>query len=139
MLDEIGEQISLRQFDISDRDRDRVSAMVQVMPWDTVGFNFTASVGQDTRPDAVFGLQDNDMRVRSRLAWIVAPRESFSAGASYAFENYSTLQRSRQANPGAQFNDPARDWQTDMDENVHTWSFSMNSQADVAHDCRCHV
>ena len=31
-------------------------------------------------------------------------------------------------NPGAQFNDPTRDWQTDMDENVHTWSLSANAQ-----------
>ena len=127
VLDEIGEQISLRQFDISDRNRDRVSAILQLMPWDAVGFNVTASVGQDTRPDAVFGLQDNDMRVLT-VGVDLAPRDSLTAGVSYAFENYSTLQRSRQANPGAQFNDPTRDWQTDMDENVHTWSFSLNSQ-----------
>ena len=127
VLDEIGEQISLRQFDISDRDRDRVSAIVQLTPWNAVGFNFTTSIGQETRPDAVFGLQENDMRAIT-FGVDLAPRDSFSAGASYAFENYSTLQRSRQANPGVQFNDPTRDWQTDMDENVHTWSFSVNSQ-----------
>ena len=127
VLDEIGEQISLRQFDISDRDRDRLSAMVQVMPWDVVGFNFTASVGQDRRPDAIFGLQENDMRAIT-FGVDLAPRDSFNVGGSYAFENYSTLQQARQANPGAQFNDPTRDWQTDMDENVHTWSFSMNSR-----------
>jgi MtrB/PioB family decaheme-associated outer membrane protein len=127
VLDEIGEQISLRQFDISDRDRDRVSAIVQLTPWNAVGFNVTVSTGQETRPDAVFGLQENDMRALT-FGVDLAPRDSFSAGASYAFENYSTLQRSRQANPGVQFNDPTRDWQTDMDENVHTWSFSVNSQ-----------
>ena len=129
VLDDIGEQVSLRQFDISDRNRDRVSAMIQVLPWDAVGFNLTASVGQDTRPDAVFGLQNNDLRSIT-FGVDVAPRETLAFGASYAFENYSTLQRSRQANPGAQFNDPTRDWQTDMDERVHTWS--MSAQAQVA-------
>jgi MtrB/PioB family decaheme-associated outer membrane protein len=127
VLDDIGEQLSLRQFDISDRDRDRVSAIVQVTPWDALAFNFTTSIGQDNRPDAVFGLQDNDMRAVT-FGVDVAPRDSFDFGVSYAFENYSTLQRSRQANPGAQFDDPTRDWQTDMDENVHTWSFSANSR-----------
>lgn len=127
VLDEIGEQISLRQFDISDRDRDRVSLMVQVMPWDMVAFNVTASVGEENRPDAVFGLQDNDLRAVT-FGVDVAPRESLGIGAAYSFENYSTLQRSRQANPGVQFDDPTRDWQTDMDEDVHTWSLSLNSQ-----------
>ena len=127
VLDDIGEQISLRQFDISDRNRDRVSAMVQVMPWDAVGVNVTASVGRDSRPDAVFGLQDNDLRSIT-FGVDLAPRDTVAFGASYAFENYSTLQRSRQANPGAQFNDPTRDWQTDMNEDVHTWSLSANAQ-----------
>jgi hypothetical protein len=72
-------------------------------------------------------LQDNDMRSVT-FGVDVSPRESFGAGVSYAFENYSTLQRSRQANPGAQFNDPTRDWSTDMNENVHTWSFSANAR-----------
>jgi MtrB/PioB family decaheme-associated outer membrane protein len=129
VLDDIGEQISLRQFDISDRNRDRVSAVVQVLPWDAVGFNFTASVGQDERPDAVFGLQDNDLRSMT-FGVDLAPRDTVAFGAAYAFENYSTRQRSRQANPGAQFDDPTRDWQTDMDEDVHTWS--LNATAQVA-------
>jgi hypothetical protein len=127
VLDDIGEQVSLRQFDISDRDRDRLSAIVQVMPWQSVGFNFTASVGQDHRPDTEFGLQDNDMHSIT-IGVDVSPRESFSWGASYAFENYSTLQRSRQANPGPQFDDPTRDWATDMNENVQTWSFNATSR-----------
>lgn len=129
VLDDIGEQISLRQFDISDRNRDRVSAIVQVLPWDAVGVNVTASVGQDERPDAVFGLQDNDLRSIT-VGVDLAPRDTVAFGAAYAFENYSTRQRSRQANPGAQFDDPTRDWQTDMDEDVHTWS--LNATAQVA-------
>ena len=127
VLDDIGEQVSLRQFDISNRNRERVSAMVQVMPWDAVGFNVTISNGTDTRPDAQFGLQDNDMRSIT-VGVDMAPRDAVTLGASYAFENYSTLQRSRQANPGAQFNDPTRDWQTDVNEDVHTWTLTANTR-----------
>src|SRR5688572_2428841 len=127
VLDDIGEQVSLRQFDISDRDRDRVSAIVQVMPWDTVGFNFTTSVAQDNRPDAAFGLQDNDMHSVT-FGVDVSPRETLTLGASYAFEHYGTYQKSRQANPGVQFEDPTRDWWTDMDEDVHTWGFTANAR-----------
>ncbi len=127
VLDDIGEQTSLRQFDISDRNRDRVSAIVQVMPWDAVGVTVTASAGRDNRPDAEFGLQDNDMRSLG-LSVDLAPRESLTLSGSYVFEHYRTLQRSRQANPGPQFDDPTRDWQTDMDENVHTVTLTATSR-----------
>ena len=124
---EIGEQISLRQFDISDRTRHRVSGIVQWVPVDAVGLNATLSVGQEQRPGTVFGLVDNDLRAIT-VGADVTPREGVVFGAAYAFENYSTLQRSRQANPGAQFNDPTRDWETDMDESVHTWTFTVDSR-----------
>ncbi len=121
---EIGEQVSLRQFDISDRTRDRASAIVQVVPVDAVGLNASVSVGQDHRPGAAFGLQDNNLRAVT-VGIDVNPGDMLLVGASYAFENYSTLQRSRQANPGVQFDDPTRDWSTDMDEKVHTFGGNL--------------
>lgn len=127
VLDEIGEQVSLRQFDISDRTRSRVSAIAQVMPWDALGFHATYSVGREDRPDAEFGLLDNDLQSFT-IGVEAAPVETWNAGLAYAFENYTTLQRSRQANPGIQFDDPTRDWETDMDENVHTWTVNVGSQ-----------
>jgi hypothetical protein len=39
------------------------------------------------------------------------------------------MQRSRQANPGDQFNDPTRDWSMDFDEHVHT----INASLDIPH------
>jgi hypothetical protein len=124
---EIGEQISLRQFDISDRTRDRVSAMVQVLPWETVGVSVTGAVGRERRPDTVFGLLDNDLQSLT-LGVDVTPSEAVMIAGGYAFERYSTLQRSRQANPGPQFDDPRRDWETDMDEDVHTWTLNVDSR-----------
>ncbi len=119
VLSDIGEQVSLRQFDISDRTRDRVTAIVQVMPLDSVALNGSVGIGQERRPDAAFGLQDNDL-LSYTVGVDLAPREAATFGVTYGYENYTTLQRSRQANPGPQFDDPTRDWSTDMDENVHT-------------------
>jgi len=123
-LSDIGEQVSLRQFDISDRNRDRVTAIVQVAPFDTFGFNGSVGIGQETRPDAAFGLQDNDLRTFT-VGFDATPRDTVLVGATYGFENYGTLQRSRQANPGVQFDDPTRDWSTDMSEDVHTLTASL--------------
>jgi hypothetical protein len=36
------------------------------------------------------------------------------------------VQQSRQATPGPQFNDPTRDWWTDMAEHVHTVAFHLD-------------
>jgi len=79
----------------------------------------TVSVGQENRPQAAFGLQDNDLHGYS-VALDLTPRDTVGATLSYGFENYSTRQRSRQANPGVQFDDPTRDWWTDVTEDVHT-------------------
>jgi hypothetical protein len=118
VLDEIGEQVSLRQFDISDRDRDRVSAIVQVTPIDILGINGTIGVGRDERPDAAFGLQQANTRFFSIGADVV-PNDMVSAGLTWGFDRYTSLQRSRQANPGVQFADPTRDWSTDGLDRVH--------------------
>jgi MtrB/PioB family decaheme-associated outer membrane protein len=125
VLDDIGEQISLRQFDISDRDRDRFSAIVQVTPIAQLGVNGTIGVGKDHRPDANFGLQDARARFYTLGADIV-PRDTISANLTWGFEKYTSLQRSRQANPGVQFDDPTRDWSTDAAERVQYLAASAN-------------
>jgi len=54
------------------------------------------------------------------------PRPSISLGASYQFERYKSLQASRQANPGPQFDDPTRDWTTNGDDTASTINASMD-------------
>src|SRR5262249_50077835 len=49
-----------------------------------------------------------------------------SAGFSYEYEKYTTSQRSRQANPGAQFGDPTRDWTTDGADTANTFTASLD-------------
>ncbi len=126
VLDDIGEQVSPRQFDISDRTRDRFSAIVQATPIAQLGINGTIGLGKDNRPDAYFGLQEAQGRFYT-LGVDVVPRDAVSAGVTWGFEKYTSLQRSRQANPGVQFDDPTRDWSTDAAERVHY----VNANADV--------
>ncbi|MBI4264372.1 MAG: MtrB/PioB family decaheme-associated outer membrane protein [Acidobacteria bacterium] len=125
VLDEIGEQISLRQFDISDRHRDRFSAIVQVTPVAQLGVNGTVGLGKDHRPDAHFGLLEAQTRFYS-LGVDVVPRDEVSAGVTWGFDKYTSLQRSRQANPGPQFDDPTRDWSTDAADRVHYVTGSLD-------------
>jgi MtrB/PioB family decaheme-associated outer membrane protein len=124
-LDDIGEQVSLRQFDISDRTSDRVSLIMQVTPISAVAVNGTVSAGNEDRPGTVFGLRSNDNRAYSIGADFV-PRKAVSLGVSYQYEKYTALQASRQANPGVQFNDPTRDWTTNGNDTVQTVSASMD-------------
>jgi MtrB/PioB family decaheme-associated outer membrane protein len=124
-LDDIGEQVSLRQFDVANRESDRFSSVILIAPVASLSFNGTAFVGRERRPDTVFGLRDNDNNGFSIGADYV-PRDAVSLGAAYEYEKYSALQRSRQANPGVQFNDPTRDWTTDSADHVHTITASAD-------------
>jgi MtrB/PioB family decaheme-associated outer membrane protein len=117
-LDDIGEQVSLRQYDISNRDRDRVTALVQVTPISEFAIVASAQTGRDSRPDANFGLRKFDTNSYS-LGFDFAPIDKVGLGLTYSYEDAATNQKSRQANPGPQFSDPTRDWFTDMSEKVH--------------------
>jgi MtrB/PioB family decaheme-associated outer membrane protein len=125
VLSDIGEQVSLRQFDISDRTRDRVSAILQVNPTDMVGVSASFGIGREQRPDVAFGLQDNDL-TSFTIGVDMTPRNDVNVGVSYGFENLATLQKSRQASPGPQFDDPTRDWTTDLNEDNHTWTVNAD-------------
>ena len=124
-LDDIGEQISLRQFDISDRTSNRFSGIVIVTPVSSLSFNATAFVGREDRPGDIFGLRSNDNDgVGFGVDYV--PSDAVSAGLSYEYDKYTANQRSRQANPGPQFDDPTRDWTTDSDDNAHTLTASAD-------------
>jgi MtrB/PioB family decaheme-associated outer membrane protein len=124
-LDDIGEQVSLRQFDISDRTANRVSLVTQVTPVSSFSVNGSVTAGNEDRPGATFGLRSNNSR-----SWEIGadyvPRSAISMGASYTWEKYTSLQASRQANPGPQFDDPTRDWTTDGADRARTFVGSMD-------------
>jgi hypothetical protein len=81
VLEAVGEQLSLRQFDISDRNRDRVTAIVTVIPVQQFGVNVSMGAGRDNRPDAYFGLQDNDHQTYA-IGFDFVPNDNVSLGAS---------------------------------------------------------
>jgi len=118
-LEEIGEQPAMRHYDIADRDRTRVTALVQVAPVPAVGVSASVAAGKDDYENSGFGLRDNQNRAYS-VSLDLAPSDQVSAGASYAFERYTALQNSRNANPGVQFTDPTRNWSLDSADKVHT-------------------
>jgi MtrB/PioB family decaheme-associated outer membrane protein len=124
-LDDIGEQISLRQFDIADRTSNRVSLIAQVTPVSAFSINGTLQAGNEDRPDTVFGLRSNDNRAYS-VGFDYVPTKAVSLGANYERERYRSLQASRQANPGPQFDDPTRDWTTSGDDTASTLTASMD-------------
>jgi MtrB/PioB family decaheme-associated outer membrane protein len=126
VLDDIGEQATLRQFDISNRNRNRVSAILQATPIQQLGLSATIATGSDHRPDAAFGLQHLDNRTYAFGADYV-PMEGTSLSVNYGYEDYKTHQMSRQASAGAQFNDPTRNWFTNGLDRVHT----VNAGADL--------
>jgi len=126
VFEEINEQESLRQFDIANRSRDRVSAIVQYLPIPALGVSGTASLGRERRPDSAFGLQDNDVHSVA-LGADYTVTNGVLASVSYGYDSYRTLQRSRQANPPPDptFFDERRDWQTRMNEHTNTFTASL--------------
>jgi MtrB/PioB family decaheme-associated outer membrane protein len=124
-LDDIGEHVSLRQFDISDFTAHRFSAIAIARLGSNTSINGTGFVGSDDRPDTGFGVLSHDVGgVAGGIDYI--PSEAVSIGARYQYEKYSALQKSRQANPGPQFDDPTRDWTTDSADHTHTLTASAD-------------
>lgn len=118
ILEEAGEQVTMRHFDIAERDRDRVSFIVTAAPhaaFDVIG---SVAVGEDNYTHGGIGLRDNAHRIYS-AGINVMPRESFGTGVSYSFEQYDALLNNRQATSLAQAFDPTTRWDMDTDDRAH--------------------
>ncbi len=114
------EQPGMRHFDLAERNRNRFTLVSSVMPIDNWSFNLSTAIGRDDYLNSEFGLRDNNHNVYS-FGFDGTPSERFNVGASYSYEDYNSLQRSRQANPGAQTLDPSRNWATDAGDKVHSF------------------
>jgi opacity protein-like surface antigen len=125
----INEQPGMRHFDVAPRDRNRVTVLGTVTPNGVLSFNASVAAGKDdyrlelpqtaTPANSLFGLRDNMHQVVS-FGVDAAPRDRVTLGASYSYEHYNALNRSRQANPGEQFLDPARNWSAEGTDRVHS-------------------
>jgi MtrB/PioB family decaheme-associated outer membrane protein len=135
----IGEQPDIRHFDVAARDRDRVTVLGSFTPTSNLSFSASLAAGKDDYIESVFGLRDNKHRVYG-VGVDFTPVERVALTASYSFERYQALSRSRQANPpaanatfsyetfrilsaqaspGVQVADAGRNWATDALDRAH--------------------
>jgi MtrB/PioB family decaheme-associated outer membrane protein len=119
ILTDVTEQPGMRHFDLAERDRNRFTLVGSFMPVTNWALNLSTAIGRDDYLNSEFGLRDNNHNVYS-AGFEGSPSERFNVGASYSYEDYNSLQRSRQANPGAQTLDPSRNWATDAGDKVHS-------------------
>ena len=143
LLVEIGEQPAMRHYDVANRTRNRFTGQVDVTPNELWIFSASAGLGKDDYDDSYFGLQESTFRVFS-LSADYRLENGLGAGASYNYERYSGLQRSRSASPGQtppQENDPLRDWTADSAERVNYFSIyatppkiGANTEARLSYD-----
>jgi len=129
LLEEVGEQPETRHYDIADRDRDRLTAILTVTPVAQFDVNGSVSTGKDNYRNTGFGLRDNN-----NSAWSVGfdwlPIETVNFGINYGHEKYTALQYSRTANPPTAtdqtFYDATRDWWDDQTDKVKTVSATLD-------------
>ena len=144
MLLEIGEQVGMRYFDISPRDRNRVTGIFNVTPVAKLDVNASVFYGHDTYPATApvetmnptgetFGLRDNKNKGYT-LGFDVIPNAVVSFGANFGQEKYDTFQYSRTSNPynpngtppDVTFVDPRRDWNDTINDKTNTYSVYLN-------------
>lgn len=123
-LEEMGEKPELRHYDIADRDRNRITGLVQLTPWSTLGVSFAAASGKDDYRNSGFGLRSNDNRTYTLTA-DYTPRDEIAVGVSYTDEKYTAFQNSRSGS-GAQALDPTRDWSIDSADKARTFISNLD-------------
>ncbi len=118
-------------FDISNRNRDRFSAIVTVTPVSMFSVTGSAATGKDEYPTSGFGLKNNDNHVYSLGFDLVPVENKVILGATYGYEKYTALQASRYAGhvtsglPPTFFN-PLYDWSDNSADKVHTADASVD-------------
>jgi hypothetical protein len=123
-IEDAASQPGLRFYDEADRDRNRVNALVTLTPIQTV--DFTASVtytdDQYGGPGLEFGLLENT-NTAFNLGVNYTPSGHIAMGVNYGRDDFSTFQKSRNANPAPDptWSDPKRDWTLDNDEAVNNF------------------
>jgi hypothetical protein len=111
-LIEAGELLDMRHFDIADRNRRRLTLIANAMPAGSFGLNASVGIGRDEYPESGHGLQLYDSNQYS-AGFNATAGEHSELSASYGWEHYQSLQRSRNASSAAEQLNPLRDWTTD--------------------------
>lgn len=127
-LQEVGELASLRHYDVADRDRRRFTVIANATPGGVFGLTASAGIGRDEYPDSAHGLLWFDSNQYS-AGVSIAPDERYHLTASYGWENYQSLQRSRNANNAADQANPLRDWTTGYEGDVNFLEATLDIDA----------
>ena len=127
-LAEVGELSTMRHFDIADRDRTRFTFIGTAAVTSSIEINASAGVGRDEYTESQHGLLSFDSNQYS-IGANIAPDDRFNLSASYGWEDYSSLQRSRTANDAVQQADPKRDWTTDYTGKVNYFEAGFDINA----------
>jgi MtrB/PioB family decaheme-associated outer membrane protein len=129
VLVEAGEQPGMRHYDIANRKRDKVSALLTITPVSFFDVNGGVSTGTDRYTDTGFGMRNNNNRGWS-LGFDVIATQKATFGLNYSEEKYHALMYSRTANPlsatDTTFLDPTRDWWDDQSDKVKTFTASAD-------------
>ena len=146
VLEHVNEQPGMRYFDVADRDRDRLMLLANLLAAGDVSVNASVSWTRDTflKPEQPqensFGLLSYKSQTYSIGADYI-PGDAVGVGASYNFDRYDGLSQSRNARPGAQFEDPDRNWTTDESQKGHSFlayvefpQLLRNAELRVDHD-----
>jgi MtrB/PioB family decaheme-associated outer membrane protein len=141
-----GTQPGLRYYDEADRDRTRGMVVLSANPTDMLGVFVQYTTTRDTflGDESIpvgrqqFGLISQDVDAFS-VGVDLTPNDIVSLGLNYGWDEFSALQRSRNANPppDPSWTDPARNWELDNNEVVKTFMAYLDlvglaqSKADV--------
>jgi MtrB/PioB family decaheme-associated outer membrane protein len=126
VLEDGGAQGGLRFYDEAPRSRNRGTILLTVTPVPIVDLTLSIASGKDTykdtanTPNQEFGLLDNK-NTSYNVGVNVTPMPHVAFGANYGRDQYTSYQKSRNANPppDPSWTDPNRDWYLSGDEKVN--------------------
>ena len=124
-LEHVGELPGMRHYDIADRNRDRLTLILNAIPAGAFGLTASIGIGRDEYTASDHGLQSFDSDQYS-IGASLAPDDRYNLFASYGWENYKSQQRSRNAGSTTEQADPARDWTTDYTGTVNFFEASLD-------------
>jgi hypothetical protein len=128
-VEEGGGQPGLRFYDEADRDRNRLSALATFAPNEKMDVTASVAYGKDEYggPGLEFGLLDNT-NTAFNVGVNFMPNDKMAFGMNYGRDDFSSMQKSRNANPAPDpsWTDPNRDWTMDNDEKVNNFDIYVD-------------
>ncbi|MGE3275325.1 MAG: MtrB/PioB family outer membrane beta-barrel protein [Vicinamibacterales bacterium] len=128
-IEEGGAQPGLRFYDEADRDTKRANVIFTVLPSPFFSVSAMVSTGREkySGEGLEFGFLNADV-TSYNVSLDITPIDAVSAGITYGRDDFSSLQKSRNANPppDPSWTDPNRDWTLTNDEIVNTVSLYLD-------------